>query len=152
MARRHLARRRVGSSIVHATMHVVGTRLGDSCCCDVVIILVDGVLHLFQELVDVDQIILGPGITHGRQLVLNGLRAAVTTTASAAAAAAANGYWGRHGLVLRDGTTAQDGELQVLQTQQPLTDRGIAVGVKLASLQVAEKLVESIVTALFRFV
>lgn len=149
MARRHLARRRVGSSIVHATMHVVGTRLGDSCCCDVVIILVDGVLHLFQELVDVDQIILGPGITHGRQLVLNGLRAAVTTTA---ASAAANGYWSRHGLVFRDGTTTQDGELQVLQTQQPLTDRGIAVGVKLASLQVAEKLVESIVTALFRFV
>ena len=80
---------------------------------------------------------------------MNGLRAAVTTTASAAAA---NGYWGRHGLVLRDGTTAQDGELQVLQTQQPLTDRGIAVGVKLASLQVAEKLVESIVAALLRFV
>ena len=134
---------------MHAALHVVGTRLGDSCCCDVVIILVDGVLHLFQELVDVDQIILGTGITHGRQLVLNGLRAAVTTTASAAAA---NGYWGRHGLVLRDGTTAQDGELQVLQTQQPLTDRGITVGVKLASLQVAEKFVESIVAALLRFV
>lgn len=149
MARRHLARRRVGGSIIHAAMHVVGTGLGDSCCCDVVIILVDGVLHLFQELVDVDQIILSPGITHRRQLVLNGLRGAVTT---ATPAAASNGYWSRHGLVFRDGTTAQDRELQILQTQQPLTDRGITVGVELASLQVAEKLVESIVAALLRFV
>ena len=147
MARRQLARRRVGSPVIHATLHVMGTRLGHSRGRHVVIAFVDGVLHLLQELIDVEEVALGPHIAHGRQLVLHRLRATVAPTTTGA-----HGHWSRHRLVFRDGTTAEDGQLQVLQVQQTLTDRRVGVGVELASLQVAKEVVEGIVAAFLRLV
>lgn len=128
----------------------MSTRLRDTRGSDVIFAFVDGVLHLLQELIDVKQIVLGPHVGHRRQLVLNRLRAAITRTTTATAGS--YGHWGRHGLVFRDRSTAQDGKLQVLQAQKALADRSVRVGVKLAALQVTKEFIERIIPALLRLV
>lgn len=128
----------------------MGTRLRDTCCSDMVLALVNGVLHLLQKLINVEQIVLSAHVGHGRQLVLNRLWAAITRTTTPAASRYS--HWGGHGLVLRDGTAAEDGKLQILQTQKALADRGVRVGVELATLQVTKKFIERIIPALLRLI
>lgn len=62
MAWRELGWGRVGGAIVHATMHVMRTGLGNAGSRDILIAFVNGVLHLLEELIDVDQIVLSPNI------------------------------------------------------------------------------------------
>lgn len=62
MAWRELGWGRVGGAIVHATMHVMRAGLGNASSCHILITFVDSVLHLLEELIDVDQIVLGPNI------------------------------------------------------------------------------------------
>ena len=132
----------------------MGARLGNASRGNIVIVLINGVLHLFQELINVDQIILGPDIGHGRQLVLDRMRAAVTITATATASTTPgrDHHWGRHGLVIRDRAAAEDRELQVLQAQEPLANSRVRVSIELASLQVPKELIEGVVAALLRLV
>lgn len=54
MTGRQLGRRRVSSAVVHAAVEVVSTGLGDAGSGDILVALVDGVLHLFQELINVE--------------------------------------------------------------------------------------------------
>lgn len=66
MARGELGRGRVGGPVMHARVHVVSTGLGDAGSRNILVAFIDGVLHLLQELIDVDEIALGPDIGHGR--------------------------------------------------------------------------------------
>lgn len=134
----------------------MSARLGNTSSSNMVVVLINGVLHLFQELINVDQVVLGPNIAHGRQLVLERMRtAAVTTTASPSSpttTSSGHGHGSRHGLVVRDGASTQDWELQVLQAKKPLADCSVGVGVKLTTFQVAKELVEGIIATLLGLV
>lgn len=132
----------------------MSARLGNASSSDVVVILVNGVLHLLQELINVHQVILGPSIAHRRQLVLERMRTAAVTTPSTptnttcTTSPSGNSHRGRHGLVFGDRPSTQDWKLQVLQAKEPLADCRVGVRVKLASFQVAKKLVEGIIATL----
>jgi hypothetical protein len=122
---------------------IVGAGLSHARRSDMVITLVDGLLHLLEDLIDVDQIILRADIAHGREMVRgSGMTTGAVTTRC---------NWNRsgHHLVLGQRTTGQDGKRQVLKSQQPLADGGVRVGIKLAALQIAEELVQGIVSTLF---
>jgi hypothetical protein len=142
VAWRELSGRRVSGAIVHASVYVVSARLGDASGSHVLITLVDGVLHLFEELIDVDQIVLGANVRHGRKVVSRGLGATRAVTA-----AAADRDRGGHLLVLRD-RTIQNGELESLQAEEALADRGVGVGVELAALEVAKEFVQRVISTL----
>lgn len=133
----------MGGAIVHATVHVMRAGLGNTGSSHILIALVDSVLHLFEELINVDQIVLSPNIGHGGQVVTRrlGSTTAITTTA------AANGNRRRHLLVF-GGRATEEGKLKGLETQQTLADRGIGIRVELAALQVAKKFVQRIISAL----
>ena len=142
MAGRQLGRRRVSSAVVHAAVEVVSTGLGDAGSGDILVALVDGVLHLFQELINVEQVVLGADIGHWGKMVARRLRAtwAVTTTA-------ADGDRCRDLLVFGD-RAIEDGKLESLQAEKALADRSVGVGVELATLEVTKELVQSIVATL----
>jgi hypothetical protein len=142
MAGGELRGRGVGSPIVHSSLHIVGTGLGNSRSSHVLLALVDRVLHLLQELINVEQIALAPHIRHRGQVVCGGLAAA-----RAESTAATNSNGGRHRLIFGH-RTIQDGKLKRLESYETLADGGIGVRVKLAPLQIAEELVQRIVTAL----
>jgi hypothetical protein len=142
MARRQLARGRVGSAIAHPTLNVVRTRLSHAGSGNIFVALVDGVLHLLQELINVDQIILGADVRHGRKMVCGSM-----TTAGAVATTTGNRNGSRHVLVLGN-RAIQNGKLKGLETEQALADSRIGVGIELASLQVTEELIQSIVPTL----
>jgi hypothetical protein len=142
MAWRQLARGRVGSAIAHPAVHVVSAGLSNAGSGNILVTLVDGVLHLLQELINVDQIVLSADIGHRREMVCRSM-----TTARAVATTTGNWHSGRHGLILRNGAI-QDWKLKGLETEQALADGRIRVGVELASLQVTEELVKSIVPPL----
>jgi hypothetical protein len=130
MTRRQLARWRVGSAIAHATLHVVSARLSHAGRGNILVTLVDSVLHLLQELIDVDQIVLGADVGHGRKMVCGSMttaRAVATTTTTS------NRNGSRHGLVLGNGAI-QDRKLKGLETKQALANGRIGVGIELASL------------------
>lgn len=122
-AKRHVVRAR----LVHASS---GSRVG---------VLVDGALHLLKDLVDLDQIVLGADVGHGRQSV--GLVVGVV-------------------VVVAINTANRDGSGQVLGSQraavaegtverhQALANLGIRSRVELATLGLAKELVEDIVGAL----
>jgi hypothetical protein len=143
MARRQLARGRVGCAIAHPTLHVVSTRLSHACSGNILIALVDGVLHLLQELINVDQIVLGADVGHGRKMVCGSM----TTARAVATTTTGNWNGSRHGLVLGN-RAIQDRKLKGLETEQALTDSRIGVGIELASLEVTEEFVQSIVPTL----
>jgi hypothetical protein len=108
MARRELAWRGVGGAVVHARLHVVGAGLGNTSSSHVLITLVDSVLHLLQELINVDEIVLGANVGHRRQVVGRRLRAT-----RAISTASTHGNTSGHGLVLRHGSI-QNRELEGL--------------------------------------
>jgi hypothetical protein len=95
VARRQLGRGRVGSTVTHATLHVVSTGLSHTGRSDVLVALVDGVLHLLQELININQIVLSADVGHGRKMVCRGM-----TTTRAVATTMGNRNGSRHGLVL----------------------------------------------------
>lgn len=134
----------MGGAIVHAAMHVMRAGLGNTGSSHILIAFVDSVLHLLEELINVDQIVLSPNIGHGGQVVTRRLG---STTAITTTAAAANRNGSRHLLVFRDRAT-EEGKLKGLETQQTLADRGIGIRVELAALQVAKKFIQRIISAL----
>jgi hypothetical protein len=91
-------------------MDIMGTRLGDTSSRHIVIILIDSILHLLQELINVDQIVLGADVAHGREMIRRSWRMATWAVASAT-----HCHRRRHGLVFREWATAQDRERQTLQ-------------------------------------
>jgi hypothetical protein len=108
MAWRELSRRRVGSTVVHATVDVVGTGLGNASSRHVLVAFIDGVLHLFEELINVDQVVLGANVGHGREMVPRSL-----ATTGAVTAASSDCNRGRNVLVLWH-RAIKDGELESL--------------------------------------
>jgi hypothetical protein len=48
----------------------VGARVRDTCSSSGIRVLIDGSLHLLEELVNIQKIILSPQVGHGRQSVL----------------------------------------------------------------------------------
>jgi hypothetical protein len=142
MAGWELSGRRVCCAVVHATVNVMSTGLGDASSCYILVALVDGVLHLLEELVDVEQVVLGSDVGHRGKVVSRRLGAtrAVTTTA-------ADGDRCRDLLVFRNGAI-EDGELESLQAEETLANGGIGVRIELATLKVAEELIERVVAAL----
>jgi hypothetical protein len=142
MARGQLARGGVGSAVAHPTLHVVSTRLSHAGSGNVLVALVDGVLHLLQELINVDQIVLGADVRHWRKMVRGRM-----TTARAVATTTGDRNSSRHRLILGN-RAIQNWKLKGLETEQALADSRIGVGIELASLQVTEELVQSIVPTL----
>jgi hypothetical protein len=67
-------RRRVARAVER---HIVRAGLVDTSGGSCVGALVDGALHLLQDLVNLDQVGLGANVGHGRQLVVLGVRSAV---------------------------------------------------------------------------
>jgi hypothetical protein len=55
---RELGRRRLGSTVIHAAVYKVSTWLEDISSRYVLITVVDGVLHLLEDLTDVDIVVL----------------------------------------------------------------------------------------------
>jgi hypothetical protein len=137
----------VGGAVAHATMNVMGARLGNTRSSHIVVVLIYSILHLLQELINIDQIVLGPHVTHGRQVV-----GRCGGSTPGAVSATTNGHWRRHRLVLRQGPAAQHRERQALQAQQTLTDSSIGVRVELTPFQVAKELIQGIVAALLGFI
>lgn len=142
MAWRELSGRRVSGAVVHATMHVVSARLCNASGSHILIALVDSVLHLFKELIDVDQIVLGADIGHGGEVVTRSLG-----TTGAVTAAAADRDRCRNLLVFRH-RTIENGKLESLQAEKTLADRGVGVRVELATLEVAKEFVQRVVATL----
>lgn len=142
MAGRKLGGRGIGSTVAHATLDVVGTRLSHASGSDILITLVDGVLHLLQELVDIDQVVLGTNVRHGWEMIGRGRATARAVTT----AATTNSDTSRHGLILRNGSVVQNGKLKCLETEQALAHGGVGVGVELASLEIPEELIQGIIS------
>jgi hypothetical protein len=132
----------VSCAVVHATVNVMSTGLGDASGRYILVTLVDSVLHLLKELVDVEQIVLGSDIGHGRKVVSRRLRAT-----RAVATAAADRDRCRNLLIFRN-RAIEDGQLESLQAEKALADRGVGVRIELATLEVAEELVQCIVATL----
>lgn len=118
----------------------MGARLGNTGGSDVVITFIDCVLHLLQELINVDQVALRPDIAHWRQMVC-------WCRSVWAVATAANCHSGRHGLILWN-RSVDYGKLKTLETEETLADSGVRVEIELASLQVAKELVKCVIAAL----
>lgn len=140
MAWRELGGRGVSGAVVHARMHIMRPGLSHASGCHILIAFVDGVLHLLKELIDVDQIVLGPNIGHGGKVVARSL-----ATRAVAAATDRN----RRGNLLIFGHRAvENGELEGLQTQQTLADRGVRVRIELTAFQIPKKLIQRVVATL----
>jgi hypothetical protein len=99
-------------------MHVVSAGLGNAGGSDILVALVDSVLHLLEELIDVDQIVLGADVGHRRKVVTRSLGAAGAVTATA------DRNRCRHLLIFRY-RAIENGKLQSLQAEETLADRGI---------------------------
>jgi hypothetical protein len=82
MAWRELSRGRVGSTVIHATVDVVCAGLGNTSSSHILVTLVDSILHLLEELINVDQVVLGANVGHGREMVSRSLATRAVTTAS----------------------------------------------------------------------
>jgi alkylated DNA nucleotide flippase Atl1 len=144
MAGRKLGGRGMGSTVAHATLDVVGTRLSHASGSDIFITLVDGVLHLLQELVDVDQVVFGTNVRHGWEMV--GRSRATARAITTATTTNSDVSW--HGLIFRNGSVVQNGQLKCLETKQALAHGGVRVGVKLASLEITEEFIQGIISTL----
>lgn len=87
----------MGRAIANPAVHVVSAGLSYAGRSNILVTLVDGVLHLLQELIDVDQIVLSTDIGHRRKMVCRSM-----TTARVVATTTGNWHTGRHGLILRN--------------------------------------------------
>jgi hypothetical protein len=126
-------------------MNIMSSRLCNSSSSDMIVILVDGILHLLQELIDVDQVVLGADVAHWGQMVDRS-----TVSARAVATAHGNGRW--HRLVFRHRATGQDRERQILKTKEALANRGVRVKIELTAFQIAKELVQSVIAPLLGFI
>lgn len=142
MACRELGRRRVDSTISQATVYAVKTGQGETSSSYGLRTVVNGVLHLFEELIDGDQEVLSPNTGHRRKVTARSLGTTKSVTA-----AVVDSDRRRHMLVFTQ-MAIQNGKLKSLQSQQTLADRSIGVRVELAALQVAKKLVQRVISAL----
>lgn len=142
MACRELGRRRVDSTISQATVYAVKTGQGETSSSYGLRTVVNGVLHLFEELIDGDQEVLSPNTGHRRKVTARSLGTTKSVTA-----AVVDSDRRRHMLVFTQ-MAIQNGKLKSLQSQQTLADRSIGVRVELAALQVAKELVQCIVATL----
>jgi hypothetical protein len=126
-------------------MNVMGSRLCNTSSSNMIIILVDGILHLLQELVDVDQVVLRADVAHWGEMVDR-------RTVSTRAVATTHGHGRWHGLVFRHRATGQDRERQILKTKEALANRCVRVKIELTAFQIAKELVQSIVAPLLGFI
>jgi hypothetical protein len=117
---------------------VMGSGLLDTSSCGRVGALVDGGLHLLEELVDVEEVGLGPQIGHRRESILmlghGGAAASVTTDRHHGRA---GGHVIRHPSAL-DWDTLEEGEA--------VSNLSIGRGVDLTTLGIAKEVVQSIIT------
>ena len=127
-------------SEVDGLMSVVCSRLLDTCCCGGVRTLVDGRLHLLQELINVHEIVLGSKIWHWWECIL---MLGHWTTVTSVAINRNHGWAGWH--VIRNSSTM---DWDSLQSHQSLSDLSIRRRVNLTALCITEEVVQGIVTAL----
>lgn len=118
-------------------MDVVSSGLLNACSCGVVGVLVDSALKLLQELVNVQEIALGPQVRQGKRVgvVHRGVRGLGNHGATVAVL--------RHARRL---VTTEDGELDTLETHQTLADIIVGRRVNGTALGIAEELIQSIVS------
>lgn len=129
-------------------MDIGGSGLGDTCSGYMVVTLIHSSLHLFEELIDVDQIILGAGVAHRGEMVSLSRH---WTAGTVSTAGATNCHSGRDLLVLWHRAVDQR-KLKAVEAKQTLADRGVRGRVELAPFEVTEELVQSVVAAFLGFV
>lgn len=105
-------------------------------------ILVDGVLHLAEDVVDVNEILLRAGAGH-REVVLLSQRVA----GSRASVHGGRGSWLRHVLLCGGHGAVGDGQVSV-ERHQGAANLGIRGGVNLATLGTAKEVVNHVIGAL----
>lgn len=145
MAWRKLRWGGVCGAVAHAAMNVMGTRLCNTGSSNMIVILVDGILHLLQELIDVDKVVLRADVAHWGEMVDR-------STVSTRAVATTHGHRRGHGLVFRQRATGQDRKRQILKTEEALADRCVRVKIKLTAFQIAKEFVQSVVAPLLGFI
>lgn len=121
-------------------MYAVKTGQGETSSSYGLRTVVNGVLHLFEELIDGDQEVLSPNTGHRSKVTARSLGTTKSVTA-----AVVDSDRRRHMLVFTQ-MAIQNGKLKSLQSQQTLADRSIGVRVEL--VQVAKELVQCIVATL----
>lgn len=130
--------RRVAMAVDLGRVGVVGAGLLDTSSRGRVGALVDGGLHLLQELVDIEEIGLGSQVGHGRERVL------VLGHGRAACAVATDRHHGRAGRHVVMHSPALDRD--TLEEGEAVSDLSVGCGVDLTTLGIAEEVVQSIVT------
>jgi hypothetical protein len=132
--------RGVGLAEVDGGVGVVCSWLLDTSCCCSVGVLIDGRLHLLQELVNVHEIRLGAYSGQWKSvLVLRHM-----STVVSAMAINRNQRWTRWN-VLGDSTSV---DRKSLQSHQALADLSIGVGINLTTLGITKELVQGVISAL----
>jgi hypothetical protein len=119
---------------------VVSSGLLNTSSCSVVGIFVDSALKLLQELVDVQEIALGPQVRQGQRVgVMHwGMRSLGDHCATVAVLGHARGL-----------VATENGELDTLETHQTLANVVVGGGVNSTALGIAKELVQSVVCCTF---
>lgn len=122
---------------------VLSTRLAEARLSQLGVVLIDGLLHLLQDLVERGQVTTSFGVAHRRErIALHGIVAVVGTDTAGE---------NRNGLIggnLRGKGLGNDGQLQTLQFEQALTDLLVRGSVETASLDITQESVQSLDTTL----
>lgn len=129
-----------------AVVDVVSTGLTDTGLGELTVILIDGSLHLLEDLVDGGQITTGFGVAHWWETVALERLVAVVSPCTTS--------YCRDGLVSRDGRQGRlsdQWQLKTLKLVQPLADVLIAQRIEATSLDLTEEIVESLETSLAGF-
>lgn len=120
-----------------ASVDVVGTSLLDTSSRSVIGVLVDSALELLQELVDVQEIALGPQVRERKRVRVVHRRVRSLSNHSATVAVL------RHARRL---VTTKDGELDTLETHQTLANIVVGGRINGTTLGIAEEFVQCIVS------
>jgi hypothetical protein len=118
-------------------VHIVSTRLLNASSRGLVRVLVNGALELLQELVDVQEIALGPQVRERKRVRVVHRRVRSLSNHSATVAVL------RHARRL---VTTKNGELDTLETHQTLANVVVGGRINGTTLSIAEELVQCIVS------
>ncbi len=108
-------------------------------------ILIDGILHLTEHVVNLDQVLLGPGVGHGQVVLLS--QRVVGNSRDTAAAAHAVGML-RLGHVLLSSHGPVGHGQRAVKRQQRAANVGVRAGVDVTALGAAEEVIDHVVGAL----
>lgn len=128
-------------AVTESQRHVVRAGLVDSSGRGSIRVLINGALHLLQQLIDLNQIILRPNVRHRRQRVVLLIRSV--------AVRAFDGHDGGDGawqVVAVDGSRMR-GE-NSMKRQKPLSYLVVRVRVQLATFSLTKELIQRIVSTL----